>query len=193
MKENISQLMMKKSNYCFTSVNHMKKYFYIILLLAFWNCDNSSNSSIEYNIDEITQIDNKPLYKLITNNSNPSGKIYQILNDGQKKYIGNLSKGVPFGDWSKLNQNGQVVEKVHFSNGVAGRKYVAIYYKNGNKNLEGSYLNNKKNGLFSMYYKNGTKSFRGEYSNGSGIGTWIYYDKNSNVVKKIDCSLENCK
>ena len=69
----------------------MKKYFYIILLLAFWNCGNSSNSSIEYNIDEITQVDNKPLYKLITNNSNPSGKIYQILNDGQKKYIGNLS------------------------------------------------------------------------------------------------------
>ena len=192
MKENISQLMMKKSSYCFVLFNYMKKYFYIILLFAFWNC-GSKSSSIEYNIDEITQIDNKPLYKLITNNKMPSGKIYQILNDGQKKYIGNLSKGVPFGDWNKLNQNGQVVEKVHFSNGVAGRKYVAIYYKNGNKNLEGSYLNNKKNGLFSMYYENGTKSFRGEYSNGSGIGTWIYYDKDSNVVKKIDCSIESCE
>ena len=191
MKENINQLTMKKSSYCFTSFNNMKKYFYIILLLSSWNC--VSNDLIEYNIDEVTQIDDEPLYKLIANNKMPSGKIYQILKDGQKKYIGNLSKGVPFGDWSKLNQNGQVVEKVHFSNGVEGRKYVAIYYKNGNKNLEGSYLNNKKNGLFSMYYKNGIKSFRGEYSNGSGIGTWIYYDKNSNVVKKIDCSLENCK
>ena len=84
----------------------MKKYFYIILSLLFWNCGSNSNSSIEYNIDEITQIDNKPLYKLTRNNSNPSGKIYQILNDGQKKYIGNLSNGVPFGDWSKLNQIG---------------------------------------------------------------------------------------
>ena len=183
--------MMRKSDLYRIPFNHIKKYFYIILLLLSWNC--SSNSSIEYNIDEITQIDNKPLYKLIANNKMPSGKIYQILNNGQKKYIGNLSKGVPFGDWSKLNQNGQVVEKVHFSNGVAGRKYVAIYYKNGNKNLEGSYLNNKKNGLFSMYYENGTKSFRGEYSNGSGIGTWIYYDKDSNVVKKIDCSIESCE
>ena len=82
---------------------------------------------------------------------------------------------------------------MHFSNGVAGRKYVAIYYENGNKNLEGSYLNNKKNGLFSMYYENGARSFRGEYSNGSGIGTWMYYDKDSNVVKKIDCSIENCE
>ena len=183
--------MMRKSDLYRIPFNHIKKYFYIILLLLSWNC--SSNSSIEYNIDEITQIDNKPLYKLIANNKMPSGKIYQILNNGQKKYIGNLSKGVPFGDWSKLNQNGQVVEKVHYSKGVAGRKYVAIYYKNGNKNLEGSYLNNKKNGLFSMYYENGAKSFRGEYSNGSGIGNWIYYDKDSNVVKKIDCSLENCK
>ena len=183
--------MMRKSDLYRIPFNHMNKYFYIILLLLSWNC--SSNSSIEYNIDKITQIDNKPLYRLTINNSNPSGKIYQILNDGQKKYIGNLSKGVPFGDWSKLNQNGQVVEKVHFSNGVAGRKYVAIYHKNGNKNLEGSYLNNKKNGLFSMYYENGVKSFRGEYSNGAGIGTWIYYNKDSDVIKKIDCSVEDCK
>ena len=182
---------MKKSSYCFTSFNNTKKYFYIILLLSSWNC--VSNDLIEYNIDEVTQIDDEPLYKLIANNKMPSGKIYQILKDGQKKYIGNLSKGVPFGDWSRLNQNGQVVEKVHYSKGVAGRKYVAIYYKNGNKNLEGSYLNNKKNGLFSMYYENGAKSFRGEYSNDSGIGTWIYYDKESNVVKKIDCSIESCK
>ena len=77
--------MMRKSDLYRIPFNHMKKYFYIILLLISWNC--GSNSSIEYNIDEITQIDNKPLYKLIANNKMPSGKIYQILNNGQKNIL----------------------------------------------------------------------------------------------------------
>ena len=79
-----------------------------------------------------------------------------------------------------------------YSSKNSTRKYVIIYYDNGQKQIEGSYLYNKKNGLFMMYYKNGVKSFRGEYLDGSGVGFWSYFDKNGQIIKKIDCSTDNC-
>ena len=169
------------------------KYLVIVLFIFFYSCNtDKNNGSREYNIENIIQIENRPLYKLLKDNNKPSGKIYQVLNNGDKKYIGQLSKGIPFGDWKKLNEQGQVLEQVHYSNGIAGRKYVALYHENGKKSLEGSYLNDKKNGLFAMYYENGVRSFRGEYRNGIGIGIWIYYDQYNAVIKKIDCSEEKC-
>ena len=44
-----------------------------------------------------------------------------------------------------------------------------------------------------MYYENGIRSFRGEYLNGSGVGTWLYFDESGNEIKRINCSLEDCK
>ena len=43
-----------------------------------------------------------------------------------------------------------------------------------------------------MFYKNGVKSFRGEYLDGSGIGFWSYFDENGQMIKKIDCSTDDC-
>ena len=168
----------------------MKKYLFIFLLVWIWGC---LKKEIEYNFDEITKIDNKFIYTLKINNQRPSGKIYKILKSGEKLFIGKLSKGVPFGDWKLFNESGNILEQVHFSNGIPGRKYVALYHENGKKSLEGSYLHNKKNGLFVMYYKNGTRSFRGEYLNGLGIGIWLYFDQNGDEIKKINCSIEHCE
>ena len=60
------------------------------------------------------------------------------------------------------------------------------------KSLEGSYLYNKKC-LFKMYYQSGINSFRGEYLNGSGVGMWSYFDNNGNLIKEIDCSIDDCE
>ena len=87
----------------------------------------------------------------------PSGKVYKILKNGEKKHVGKLSKGIPYGDWSKLNNEGDVLEIINFANGIPGRRYVIIYYDNGQKHIEGSYLKSKKNGLFKMYYENGVE------------------------------------
>ena len=168
----------------------MKIYLFIVLLFCFCGC---SNKDPEYNFNEITKIDNKYIYKLKGNDQSPTGKIYKILKNGEKRYIGKLSKGIPFGDWKNLDETGKILEQIHFSNGIPGRKYVALYHGNGKKSLEGSYLHNKKNGLFAMYYENGIRSFRGEYLNGLGVGTWLYFDENGNEIKRINCSLEDCK
>tara|TARA_B100000424_G_C22846874_1_gene451682 strand:- start:193 stop:699 length:507 start_codon:yes stop_codon:yes gene_type:complete len=165
---------------------------HLIFLLLVWFC-GCSNQNPEYDLNEIIKTESKYEYKLKGNDQSPTGKIYKILKSGEKKYIGELSKGIPFGDWKNLDEAGNVLEQVHFSNGVPGRKYVALYHKNGKKSLEGSYLRNKKNGLFAMYYENGIRSFRGEYLNGSGVGIWLYFDEDGNEMKRINCSLEDCK
>ena len=168
----------------------MKKYLFIILLVFFWSC-LLTEKSVEYDFNDLIKTENEFIYSTI-NNQTPSGNVYKVLNSGKKKYIGKLSKGVPYGDWSKLNDEGDVLEIINFANGTPGRKYVIIYYDNGQKHIEGSYLKSKKNGLFKMYYENGIESFRGEYSNNSGVGFWTYFDEDGQMIKKIDCSVESC-
>ena len=92
----------------------MKKYVFIIL--SIWAC-GCSDKNIEYNLNEITKIDNKYIYKLKINDQRPSGEIYKILKNGDKRYIGKLSKGIPFGDWKNLDETGNVLEQIHYSNG----------------------------------------------------------------------------
>ncbi len=159
-------------------------------MIWLWNCSFDKKDP-EYEFKDLIKIENEFIYKLRTN-QRPSGKVFKILKDGEKKYIGKLSNGIPYGDWSKLNTQGNVLEKTNFTNGMPGRKYVIIYYDNGKKHIEGSYLYNKKNGLFMMYYKNGLKSFRGEYLDDSGVGFWSYFDESGQMIKKIDCSIEDC-
>jgi len=92
----------------------MKKYLFIVLFCWFCGC---SDEDLEYNFIDITKIDNKYIYKLKENEQSPTGKIYKILNNGEKRYIGKLSKGIPFGDWKNLDETGNLLEQIHFSNG----------------------------------------------------------------------------
>ena len=170
----------------------MNKYLIVISFIFLCNC-SIKDTTLEHNFEDLVKIEDKFIYLLKSNNQRPSGRVYKILNTGEKKYIGKLSNGVPYGDWAKLNNNGNVLEKINFLNGIPGRRYVAIYHDNGEKSLEGSYLYNKKNGLFKMYYQSGINSFRGEYLNGSGVGMWSYFDNNGNLIKEIDCSIDDCE
>ena len=168
----------------------MKKYLLIILLYGFWNC-SLKDQITEYDLNELIKSENEFIYKTFKNEM-PSGKVYKVIDSGEKKYIGKLSNGIPYGDWSKLNNEGDLLEIINFKDGIPGRRYVIIYHDNGQKHIEGSYIKNRKNGLFKMYYENGLESFRGEYLNDSGIGFWFYYDEDGKIIKKIDCSLEGC-
>ena len=171
----------------------MKKCIIFLSLLLFGICSCSSEKQIiEYDLNDLIKFENKFIYKTL-NKELPSGKVYKVLKSGKKKYIGKLSKGIPYGDWSKLNDEGDVLEIINFAKGIPGRRYVIIYHDNGQKHIEGSYFNSKKNGLFKMYYKNGIESYRGEYLNDSGIGFWSYFDENGKMIKKIDCSIEECR
>ena len=54
------------------------------------------------------KIENEFIYKTL-NEQTPSGNVYKVLKNGKKKHVGKLSKGIPYGDWSKLNNEGDVL------------------------------------------------------------------------------------
>ena len=53
----------------------MKIYLFIVLLFWFCGC---SNGDPEYNLNEITKIENKYIYKLKKNEQTPTGKFIKF-------------------------------------------------------------------------------------------------------------------
>ena len=112
------------------------------MLFGIWNC-STEKKIVEYDLNDLIKIENEFIYKTF-NNRVPSGKVYKILKNGEKKHVGKLSKGVPYGDWSKLNNEGDVLEIINFANGIPGRRYVIIYYDNGQNTLRVAILKVRK-------------------------------------------------
>ena len=182
----------------------MTKHLTLLLLfigLAFWSCtsnsknDKSKTSSItlnQYNIEQLIQIDDTPSFNHKTTSKAANGKIFQILENDKKVYLGLLINGKPDGLWIKWSENGIKIEEGNYKNGLL-EGYFALYHPNGSKSLEGSILHGKKNGLFAMYHENGVRSFRGEYFDGIGMGKWVYYNEEGTKIRKKDCDFEECK
>ena len=169
--------------------------------LAFWSCtsdsknDKSKTSLIilnEYNIEQLIQIDETPLFNHKSTTQAVNGKIFQVLENDKKVYLGQLINGKPDGLWIKWSENGNKIEEGNYKNGLL-EGYFALYHPNGSKSLEGSILHGKKNGLFAMYHENGVRSFRGEYFDGIGMGKWVYYNEEGAKIRKKDCDFEECK
>ena len=57
-----------------------------------------------------------------------------------------------------------------------GKGKIWEYYKNGNKEFEGDYLNGERNGKGKEYYENGKLKFEGKYSYGKRRTGKEYYE-----------------
>ena len=64
------------------------------------------------------------------------------------------------------------------------------FWKNGNKQSEGSYVDSLMTGKWIFWYDNGNKWSEGEYKKGKKIGKWqIWYDDGKKwKVSNLDCS-----
>ena len=157
--------------------------------------DKSKTSVIplnEYNIEQLIRMDETPSFNHKSTGQVVNGKIFQVLENDKKVYLGQLINGKPDGLWIKWSENGNKIEESNYKNGLL-KGYFVLYHSNGSKSLEGSILHGKKNGLFAMYHENGVRSFRGEYFDGEGKGGWIYYNEEGEKVRKKDCDFEECK
>ena len=130
----------------------MKKYLLPILLIAFWSCmsdsknDKSkltSNTFNEYNIEQLTQVDETLSYNHKLTGEVVNGKIFQVLANDKKVYLGKLINGKPDGLWIKWLENGNKIEDGNYINGLL-EGYFALYHPNNSKSLEGSILHGKK-------------------------------------------------
>ncbi len=169
--------------------------------MVFWSCNSGSknnkseNNSIvsnEYNIEQINQIDETTSFNHRSSDQAVNGKIFQILENDKKVYLGQLINGKPDGLWIRWSENGNKIEESNYKYGLLNG-YFSLYHPNGSKSLEGSILHGKRNGLFAMYHENGVRSFRGEYFDGVGKGTWVYYNEKGKKVRKKDCGIDECK
>lgn len=66
--------------------------------------------------------------------------------------------------------------KVETENGNKKTGYFIYYYENGQKSLEGRYVDDKEEGVWKSWYENGTRDYVARMKNGvlDGKGTWYY-------------------
>jgi antitoxin component YwqK of YwqJK toxin-antitoxin module len=60
------------------------------------------------------------------------------------------------------------------------------YYENGNKWSEGSFADGLDVGTRTVYYENGKMRYQGKYNKGKQVGLWQFYDETGKLLKEID-------
>jgi len=60
------------------------------------------------------------------------------------------------------------------------------YYKNGNKWSEGSFADGHDDGKRTVYFENGQKRYEGYYNKGRQVGIWNFWDEKGKLQKVID-------
>ena len=72
-----------------------------------------------------------------------------------------------------------------FENGVGNGIWIN-YDPEGNKECQGTYINNRVEGPVIFYYENGSVKSTGQYRDWKRpIGLWTYYDRKGKVVSRI--------
>lgn len=62
--------------------------------------------------------------------------------------------------------------------------------KNNNLIVSGNYINNVKNGKWTLYHLNTTKSAEGDYNNGKRVGIWKFYNNKDQLIQTYDFEKE---
>lgn len=60
------------------------------------------------------------------------------------------------------------------------------WYENGNKWSEGNFKNGLDEGARTGYHENGKKYFEGHYKAGKKVGVWKFYDDKGLLQKEVD-------
>jgi len=60
------------------------------------------------------------------------------------------------------------------------------YYKNGNKWSEGSFVNGLDDSKRTVYFENGQKRYEGYYDKGIQVGIWKFWDENGKLIQEED-------
>jgi len=83
-------------------------------------------------------------------------------------------KKVENGKWTQWYDNGQKSLEGEYLNGENNGKWTK-WYENGQIESEGEYLNGEINGKYTFWYGNGQKSSEAEYLNGKQNSKWTFW------------------
>lgn len=73
-------------------------------------------------------------------------------------------------------------EVYYIQHGMRNGTYTFFY--DNNKQVDGNYKNDLKNGEWTFYNQNGEISITGQYEHGDKAGTWLYY-RNNEIISKL--------
>jgi antitoxin component YwqK of YwqJK toxin-antitoxin module len=96
------------------------------------------------------------------------------------------------GMWSSWYQNGQKQLEGKYVEDVPTGKFT-WWHENGQKAIEGEYINGKQNGHWVWWHQNGQKSIQGDYVNGSPSSKWTWWREDGRVTKVADMSVDRPK
>jgi antitoxin component YwqK of YwqJK toxin-antitoxin module len=105
-------------------------------------------------------------------------------NDGQKYYIKGSEK--PYSGFLYARyDNGELLSVQQFENGVGNGIWIN-YAPDGQKECQGTYVNNRVEGAVTFYYEDGSIKSTGQYREWKRpIGKWTYYDRQGNIISTM--------
>lgn len=124
---------------------------------------------------KITILDTSEMYAM--------SETFTKYENGGKYYI--KESNIPYtGFLYAKYDNGQMQSIQQFEGGVGNGIWIN-YDPEGNKECQGTYVNNRVEGPVTFYYEDGSVKSTGQYRDWKRpIGLWTYYDRNGNVVSK---------
>jgi len=84
----------------------------------------------------------------------------------------------------RYHQNGQKEMEGGFVNGKKEGLWTA-WFENGQKQSEGYYENDLRHGKSTVWKQNGLKYYEGQYAHGKLHGTWTFYDTDGSKNKEV--------
>jgi uncharacterized protein len=113
-------------------------------------------------------------------NNNADG-VWTFVGENRNKYKEERYKnGIPDGTWTSWNRYVQKASIETYQNGSLVNKLLFKYYERGKGRIENmsNYKNGFLNGKSTTWYENGQKFIEGHYINDKADGKWVFWKKN---------------
>jgi antitoxin component YwqK of YwqJK toxin-antitoxin module len=120
--------------------------------------------------------DGRQLYEM--QNGKAEGSTVGLDEQNRKIFEGELQEGRAEGFWTTFYDNGLPRWR--------GQKKDAMWYPDGKKKMDGSFLNGEKNGLSTIWHPNGLKWREQRHEEGIPNGIWRNWDSEGTLVEEIN-------
>ncbi|MDX1684969.1 MAG: toxin-antitoxin system YwqK family antitoxin [Saprospiraceae bacterium] len=191
----------------------MRSIIYILGISAFILACSGSLEEVE----ERNELQNKlEQYTVLKGTDTKHGEYKRMTLDGELLETAQFEDGLQVGE-QKIYENGELYSIANFKNGQHHGLY-QTFYRGGQVNVEGEYVDNvmtgkwksyypdgqikevvtfednEENGPFVEFYPNGNVKAEGEYLDGDNEhGELMLYDINGILIKKMMCDKGICR
>lgn len=128
---------------------------------------------------ETADPDSVKYYRIVTySNGIPVGTVKDYYLSGKIQFEGKLFQVKPEMDdgvcyW--YYENGTIWEKAEFANGIPVGEFL-VWFANGNKAIEYTYVNGKMNGIYRDWFESGELMSLGEFKDDAKEGEWMEHN-----------------